>query len=289
MLAKMVATAITKPKSSPVFSNPTYFGMEYEDVVFKAKDGVNLSGWLIKGNTDKVIIFSHFGLYSSRSGFVPSGKLLEAHKTEISYLNTFKHLVNAGYTVLAYDLRNHGNSDRGTCPWFTGGVEEYKDVIAAVDFISNHPVYKDSNIGLLSFCNGCNSTTYAYGAKGGLANYKNIKALFALQPITLSALLKGMKIPDRIIRKASKISISRGGASLYTSFIPYVKNINVPTILVQGKGDPLFSKPLIKDYFNELRVEKEMYWLDGPRDRFSYYDWFNKYPEKMIEFFNKYV
>lgn len=285
----MIADSMTLPTYTPVFSNPMEFGMEYEDVTFKASDGVNLSGWLIKGGKDKVIIFSHFGLSSSRSGYIPKDKVEGIYDKEINYLKTFKHLVNEGYTVLTYDFRNHGNSNKGTSTWYTGGVDESKDVIAAVDFITNHPIYKDSKIGLLSFCNGCNSTTYAYGIDNGLQNYKNIRALFAMQPITLSECLIGRGIPNETIQDANKVNLNRAGKDFYSSFIPAVKNINVPTILVQGKGDPIFSKSLIEQYYNELKVEKEMYWIDGPDNRLAYYDWFSHSPEKLLEFFKKYL
>ncbi len=43
-----------------------------------------------------------------------------------------------------YDLRNHGESDLGTCPWVSWGPEEAKDVIASVDYISHHPQYEDA-------------------------------------------------------------------------------------------------------------------------------------------------
>lgn len=289
MDAKMIADLITLPANNPVFSNPNEFGMEYEDVTFQASDGVNLSGWLIKGSEDKVIIFSHFGLSSSRSGYTPEGKGNGGYDKEINYLKTFKHLVAEGYTVLTYDFRNHGNSGKGTCPWYTGGIEESKDVIAAVDFISKHPVYKDSKIGLLSFCNGCNSTTYAFGAENGLRNYKNIRALFAMQPIPLSEILKSFGISEEMIQKANEVNIERGGKDLYLSFLPSVKSINVPTILVQGLGDPWYSKSVIDQYYNELTTEKEMFWIDGPKNRLAYYDWFSHSPEKMLEFFEKYM
>jgi hypothetical protein len=51
---KLVADSVTKPGKSPVFGNPKDFGLEYEDVKFKASDGVPLSGWLIKGKYGKL-------------------------------------------------------------------------------------------------------------------------------------------------------------------------------------------------------------------------------------------
>lgn len=63
-----------KPFQSKVFDNPKNFGLDYEDITFKTKDGVTLSGWLIKGDKDKVIIQSHFGVQCSRSGYSPKGQ-----------------------------------------------------------------------------------------------------------------------------------------------------------------------------------------------------------------------
>lgn len=40
---------------------------------------------------------------------------------------------------------------------------------------------------------GANSTTYAYGVKNGLQNYKNIKALIAIQPLGLAEFMKAME------------------------------------------------------------------------------------------------
>ena len=37
-----------RPGQYPVFETPDKFGLEYEDVNFQAKDGIQLSGWLIK-------------------------------------------------------------------------------------------------------------------------------------------------------------------------------------------------------------------------------------------------
>ena len=64
-----------------------------------------------------------------------------------------------------YDFRNHGNSGEGTLPWITWGPTEALDVVAAVDYIGNHPDYNSAAIGLLClgdillglkvFCSSC--------------------------------------------------------------------------------------------------------------------------------------
>lgn len=287
---KFIADSVTKPGNSPVFGNPEEFGMEYEDVTFKARDGVTLSGWLVKGGTDKVIVLTHFGIQSSRSGYTPKGKgLIKVYNRQIDYLNTVKHLVKKGYSVLMYDLRNHGNSDIGTIPWITGGVEEYKDVLAAVSFISTYEKYKNASFGLFSMCMGANSTTYSYGIKGGLQEYKNIKALIAIQPIIFVDFLKGFGVSKDKIEKVNKFNLERGGKDFLSSPLPHVKDISVPTMLVQGEGDPWANMEWIKQFYNELQVEKEMFWIQEITKRVATYDYFNNSPEKMLKFFNKYL
>ena len=290
MLRKFIADSMTKPGNAPVFGNPKDFGLDYEDVTFNASDGVTLSGWLIKGENDKVIIFSHFGIQSSKSGYTPKGKgMLRPYGKKIEYLNTIKHLVKAGYSVLMYDLRNHGNSGKGTIPWIAGGVEEYKDVLAAVNFISSLKDYKKSNIGLLSYCMSAVSTTNAYGVENGLQKFKNIKALLANQPILLYDFIKGYGFPEAMAKRANEYNMKRGGADLSISCIPNVKNITVPTMLVQAKGDPWANFDFINEFYNELQVEKEMYWITGTKKRLESYDWFNHTPEPMLKFFKKYL
>ena len=76
MFGKAISDLMIKPGKSPVFDNPENYGLDYENVSFKAKDGEELSGWIIKGNNDKVIIQSHFGVQCSRCGYTVEGKTL---------------------------------------------------------------------------------------------------------------------------------------------------------------------------------------------------------------------
>ena len=169
-----------KPGKSPVFETPDQYQLDYEDVTFETNDGVSLSGWLIKGGTDKVIIQSHFGVQCSRCGYTQEGKGMMKNAlwtSDIHFLNQASYLLKAGYSVLMYDLRNHGDSGSGTTPWVTWGTEERKDVLAAVNFITTHEDFQEASIGLLSICMGAASTTFAYGLEEEMARFNEVKAL----------------------------------------------------------------------------------------------------------------
>ena len=292
MFAKMASDMMIKPGNSPVFNSPADLGLNYEDVEFEASDGVALRGWLVKGGTDKVIIQSHFGVQCSRAGYTPRGKgLIKLWKEDISFLRQAQYLSEQGYTILMYDMRNHGESDLGTCPWVSWGPEESKDVIAAVDFILRHTAYKDAGIGLLSICMGAAASTYAYGmGDQGLRRYPNIKAMIAVQPLHYKEFVKAFGMPDFLDKAGSKKSLERIGFDLNTkTFMPDVKRITVPTLVMQNKNDPWTDLDFVQRYYDELQVEKELRWLELSNDRAAAYDYLGTVPEELANFFDKYV
>ena len=293
MFGKQISNLMIKPGKAPVFETPDKYDLDYEDVTFKAKDGVTLSGWLVKGSTDKVIIQSHFGVQCSRCGFTIEGKgMMEKMlwSDDIHFLNQAKYLVEAGYSVLMYDLRNHGDSGQGTNEWITWGLEERLDVMAAINFISSHPTYKDASIGLLSICMGAASTTFAYGMEEDMKNFSNIKSMIAIQPLTYDYFVKNIGLPMFLVNSGSKYSKNKRNIDLTgDSFLPHVKNIPVPTMVIQNQNDPMTDMDMVKRIYNDITTEKEMVWLDLEKKRAAAYDWVGKNPEKIVAWFNKYT
>lgn len=284
MISKYVANMLTKPGSSPVFGNPRDFNLEYEDVEFKTKDGVKISGWLIKGGK-KVVIQSHFGAQASRSGWIPEGKPFpKMWKEKIEFLRAAKKFVDAGYSVLAFDFRNHGNSEEGTSPWIACGIDEAKDIVAAVEFINGR--FDNPEIGLVSLCMGANSTVFAFDE--GLKKYKNIKAMALIQPNSYIKALERM-LPKFFVNRANKINIKRGGKDFNINPHDFEDSINVPTLVVQNTNDPIADMDWVKTLYEKLPVEKEMLWLDLVKQRFAAYDYYAKTPEKIIEWLDKFI
>lgn len=286
-----LSNAIVKGGVSPVFEKPSDYNLNFEDVSFKASDGVTLTGWLIKGGTEKIIIQSHYGVQSSRSGYTPKGKGMgKMWKEDISFLKHAKYLVDRGYSVLMYDFRNHGNSDKGTCPWVTWGPEERKDVIAAVDYVSKHADYKSAQIGLLSICMGAASSTYAFGESDGLSKYNNLKAMVAIQPLRYPDFIKALGLNNFIGRRVTKKNNERTGIDMNeVTFMPSVSKITVPTLLVQNSNDEYLNRTSIEEFYNEIPTEKEMMWLDLGKKRAAGYDFLTKNPEKILFWFDKHM
>lgn len=290
MFGKQISDMMIKPGKSPVFDKPENYGLNYEDVTFKTSDNVTLSGWLIKGGTDKVIVQSHFGVQCSRSGFTVKGKnFMEKSlwNKDIPFLLQAKYLAEAGYSVLMYDMRNHGNSEK--TEWITWGLEERKDIVGALNFISQHKDYQNANIGLLSICMGQAISVFAYGLEPAMKQF-NIKTMISVQPLNYSCFVANMGIPQFLIKAGDKYSKNKRNIDLTgDSFLPYVKDVPVPTLVIQNENDPMTDLNMVKQYYNDLTIEKEMLWLDLEKKRAAAYDWLGKNPEPILKWFNKYM
>ena len=291
MFGKAISNLMIKPGQSPVFENPSKYNIEYKDVTFIASDGVRLSGWLLGSNNKKVIIQSHFGVQCSRCGFTQEGKGLMKNAlwtNDIHFLKHAKYFVEKGYSFLMYDMRNHGNSEQ--MGWVSWGLEERKDITAAIKFISDHENFKNADIGLLSICMGQGASTFAFGLEDEMKDFKNLKTMVSIQPLTYDYFVEAMGLPQFLVNAGNKYNKEKRNTDLTgESFLPYVKDISVPTLVIQNGNDPMTNLDMVKQYFNDLKVEKEILWLQLDKKRGAAYDWLSKNPEKITDWFDKYM
>ena len=251
MFGNMISNMMVKPGQAPLFDSPANYGLDYEDVSFPATDGTALRGWLIKGGSKKVIVQSHFGVQSNRSGWERAGKgMMAPWKQDIKFLRQAKHFAENGYSYLMFDLRGHGESDLGPNPWVSWGPEEAKDVIGAVNFIEGRDDLAGASIGLLAFCMGSASTTYAYGLEDGLARHNRIKAFVAVQPLLYDIFVGALGMPGFMRRAADRVTTERLGFDLTEpNFIESAPKVTVPTLLIQNQNDPWTRLSMVRRIF----------------------------------------
>lgn len=290
MFGSMISDMMIKPGSSPVFGSPRDFGLDYEDVAFTSEDGAELKGWLIFGGSDKIVVQSHFGVQSSRSGYTPKGKgMVKMWPEDIPFLRHAKYLVDQGYSVLMYDTRNHGESSAGPLDWVSWGYVERFDVLAAVRFVANHTDFRNANIHLLSICMGGASTTYAYGMDNGLAVYDRLRSMILIQPMLYPDMVKGLGIPGFLARSASRVNKKRLGIDIDTvTFLPDAPKITIPTLLIQNRNDPWGNPDTVNGFYDRLSVEKDLLWIDAEKSRAAAYNFFGAEPNKVFYWFDRY-
>ena len=115
-----IAVAATNvPQTSLGDATPTDFGLDYRDVTFPATDGVQLSGWYVPSRNGDAVVLLH-GSGSTRSAVLDHAAVL----------------ARAGYGVLLFDARGHGESDGRAMDF---GWYGDRDVNGAVRFLEEQP------------------------------------------------------------------------------------------------------------------------------------------------------
>jgi pimeloyl-ACP methyl ester carboxylesterase len=188
MAKQSLATRATKPMvltklmlvaaRTPRRQTPTDAGLEYESVTFRATDGVELSGWFIPREGEgsgPAVVFVHGWLWN-RLGNI-AGRVPFTDR-DVDFLPATKALHDAGYHVLLFDLRHHGESGRGRAP-LTYGPRETRDYIGAVNYLRSRHDVDGQRIGALGTSMGGNTIIM------GTSQCQPIKALLAVQPTRL--------------------------------------------------------------------------------------------------------
>ncbi|OGM42803.1 hypothetical protein ABOM_008986 [Aspergillus bombycis] len=196
----------------------------------------------------------------------------------VSFIKDYKALHDAGYNVLCYDLRNHGRSGAGSGGIVGIGLFEARDVAGSIKYARSRPDTAHMEIGLLSRCLGANSTIVAcekfphrvfveVGAKNAGLDPKEAAQAFDTKIFHIT----GLHIDE-------------------LSPIPYTKAVNVPTLVAQVHKDSSVVPDDVQTIYDGIGTrEKELFWIEGTTRRFDGYNDFGEHPEKMLEWFNKYM
>ncbi len=278
---------------TPILRTPDEYGMAYEEIFFPAMDGVTIEGWFIPAkNSDKLIICNH-PMPANRYGYPGH---LDPWKNfggfEVNFLPEYKILHDAGYNIIAYDLRNHGRSGMGSGGVNGHGILEYRDVIGSLRYARSRPDTKNMKIALYSRCLGANATIV--GMKKHPEEFKDVKAMFALQPVSPKVFVEtavennkidnGMKLFDEAFHK-------RTGFYLKDVWpMEYAKAVTIPTLVAQVHNDFLTKPSNVQEIYDNISSkDKKLFWIEGTDQRFEGYNYFGKNPQVMLAWFDTHM
>lgn len=297
-MIKGIAKSFTKSLRAPVLGTPKDYGMEYEDVFFPSKDGVPLEGWFIPAaGSNKLVICNH-PMTMSRTGYPGDLEPWSAfNPTKVNFHLEHKALHDAGYNILTYDMRNHGNSGQANGGVSGVGQYEWRDVIGAFDFVREHKRMKHMSLGLLSRCMGGVSVMVAMSKMPEY--FKEVKALVCPQPASMGINVPkiiagyGLDQPEHVELLDDYMVREGGFRNSDMNVHPYVPQVSIPTYIVQVKGDAWSNvEEDVQVTFDLLPLapqDKKLFWIEGTTQRFDGYNYFGKNPESMIEWFEKYM
>ena len=97
-------------------------------------------------------------------------------------------------------------------------------------------------------------------------------------------------VSDEVYEAAARSYEARsGGYPLRADIEGAAKHTVVPTRLVQARKDPNTNMAFVAELFENIPVEKEMYWLEEPTHRFDGYNWFADNPRDMLDWFDAHL
>jgi dipeptidyl aminopeptidase/acylaminoacyl peptidase len=122
---------------NPDIPDPAQFGLNYSQVVFPSLDGLLLKGWWFTISREHPTIILLHGIRANRAE--PPERVF----------GIARELIYHGYSVLAFDLRAHGESEGNR---ISAGYYEKNDLLGAVRYLRQQGV--SGKIGVLGFSMG---------------------------------------------------------------------------------------------------------------------------------------
>jgi len=285
-------------RRAPVLHSPSEHGLEYEDVTFPARDGVPLEGWFIPAPGSRKLVIANHPMGFSRSGMPTQYEpwhadwVASGNGFEVDLVPDYKILHDAGYNVLAYDLRNHGLSSAANGGVSTHGITEWRDVVGSLEYVRTRPGTRDMTIGLFSRCMGA-VATFAAMTRWPAA-FDGVRCLVSPQPVTprfivqrrLAVMGLGNRLDDfnTLVRLRTSVGLEQR--------VPqeWARSVRVPAFLYQVRGDILTDPSDVQAMFDNIPVaEKKLQWIEGTTARWDGYLEFQRRPQPMLEWFAQYM
>lgn len=277
-------------RRAPVTRTPAEAGLDYENVEFSAEDGVKLKGWVIPGAagaTGPTIVFVH-GWMWNRLGNV-AGKV-PFDDRDVDFMPVVKALHEAGFRLLLYDMRHHGESESGRALMSYGPVEA-RDFIGAVNYLRSRPEVDGERIGALGISMGGNVALY------GAPKCQPIKAVLALQPTKLNVFntnfcttefgrfgpltMKPVELIYRLLRqpRPSRQDPAIPASSLDGTVVKYV----------QGTGDPWGTIEAVEGFAAATPHVAGPVIRYPSAGRYEGYRYLTDHADDVVDFFREYV
>ncbi|MBM4466520.1 MAG: alpha/beta hydrolase [Chloroflexi bacterium] len=263
---------ITKRRTPDVRTDPADYGLSYEEVAFKSRDGLILRGWFIPAAEPRgTIVFCH-----GHGGSMDP---------DIEYAPAFH---DRGYNVLMFDFRGHGRSEGQRVSM---GYHERLDLLGAVDYLKRRGI---DRVGVLGFSMG------GAVAISTAPQSEAIRAVVSDGAFTRlgNAIARGARergLPGWVAAWASPLMIGlaslRLGAWLPRADpIRWVAKITPRALfIIHGGLDPYVSLGEVQELYAKAGQPKELWVVPEVSHRMVDKQHPDEYRAKLLAFFDKWL
>jgi fermentation-respiration switch protein FrsA (DUF1100 family) len=238
-------------------------------VGFQSRDGLALHGWWIPAESAVGTIIQCHGNNGSMDADLPTAKLLHS----------------AGFNVLMFNFRAHGQSEGNTV---TFGWFETLDLLGAIDYVVE--THGARQVGVMGFSMGAAVAIRAAGFSQHIACIVADGATARLET-TLVAWLKERHVPPRLASWISHITLWMGalrtGAPLHqidaSQWITQLRNC--PVFFIHGAEDALVPLSEIKRLVANAPVSAQLWVASGCGHREALDRYRDQYTQHVVAWF----
>jgi len=205
-----------------------------------------------------------------------------------------KHLTDAGYNVLAYDLRNHGTSSAPNGGICDIGRYEWRDCVGLKKYVDSHPALSKMKLGLYSQCTGGNAQFEAIYRHPEL--FDDILRVCCPMVVSMEAIFSAFSELQGISQYLELIDFEliKMGAYTAAEMNPqlFASAVKMPVLMFQVLEDAWTRNPEDAQKTFDLisSTDKELFWIENTTRRFrDGYNHFGRDPERMIAFFGRHM
>jgi len=164
LVAGVLVYSGTHPRSAAASGDPSSFGVYYDPIEFASEDGTRLNGWLVPVIDARRVLLHKDRLLHQKH---PAVVLVHDYgQAPAQMLPLIAPLHEEGIVVLAVGLRGVGTATRSPQ---TFGLQESRDVKAAVNLLRGRPFVDPARIAVVGLGTGANAAVLAAEHDAGIA------------------------------------------------------------------------------------------------------------------------
>lgn len=246
-------------------------GIEFEDITISSFDGTRLYGWWMAAAVGAATIVVLHGVKKNRTDVLRAALTLR----------------NAGFNVLIFDGRGHGNSEGR---YVTYGFYERRDVEAAIEWLVAEKKIDRNRVGIAGESMGAAIALQVAAHNPWIGAVWADSPFASLRRVTEEFVRRVTRLPGAVLNPVLwttlQVANYRGKFDVKTvDPLTLAAQIKCPVFLVHGTADQLISIAHSENIHEALGGEKALWIVKGARHARSVRHAKREYSERLARFF----